>query len=193
MPLPNPGMTFTPFDILTAAELNDIVENIEALVAGTAFGTGAIPNAAVASGYSASKLDNPYKFSAYRNAAQNATSSFSKINLDTEIFDTGGNFNNSTTYRFVAPVNGFYQFNAQASTGATVTLWIASIFKNGVEYARGNKSFVSGNFGSNVSDLIKLLANDYIELFVIANATVALEAGAGAPHPSMSGFMVSAT
>lgn len=35
MPLPNTGMSFTPFDPLTAAELNDLVENIEALAAGT--------------------------------------------------------------------------------------------------------------------------------------------------------------
>lgn len=33
--LPNPGMNFTPFDPLTAAELDDIVENVEALAAGT--------------------------------------------------------------------------------------------------------------------------------------------------------------
>lgn len=31
MPLPNPGMTFTPFDPLPASDLNDIVENIDYL------------------------------------------------------------------------------------------------------------------------------------------------------------------
>lgn len=35
MSLPNAGMSFTPFDPLTAAEQNDLVENIEALAAGT--------------------------------------------------------------------------------------------------------------------------------------------------------------
>lgn len=33
--LPNTGMTFTPFDPLTAAEMNDLVENIESLSDGT--------------------------------------------------------------------------------------------------------------------------------------------------------------
>lgn len=35
MSLPNPGMSFTPFDPLPASDLNDIVENVEALSAGT--------------------------------------------------------------------------------------------------------------------------------------------------------------
>lgn len=42
MSLPNPGMTFTPFDPLTAAEMNDLVENIEALAAGTGLDTNAV-------------------------------------------------------------------------------------------------------------------------------------------------------
>lgn len=50
MALPNPGMDFTPFDILTAAEMDNLVENIESLSAGTGFATGAIPTAAIANG-----------------------------------------------------------------------------------------------------------------------------------------------
>ncbi len=39
MPLPNPGMSFTPFDPLAASELNDLVENDQALSNGTGFDT----------------------------------------------------------------------------------------------------------------------------------------------------------
>ena len=35
MSLPNPGMTFTPFDPLPASDLNDLVENIEAIADGS--------------------------------------------------------------------------------------------------------------------------------------------------------------
>lgn len=35
--LPNPGMSFTPFDPLAASELNDMVENIESVADGSAF------------------------------------------------------------------------------------------------------------------------------------------------------------
>lgn len=40
MSLPNPGMTFTPFDPLAASELNDLVENIESLEDGSGFALG---------------------------------------------------------------------------------------------------------------------------------------------------------
>jgi hypothetical protein len=43
MPVPNPSMSFTPFDTLPASDLNDLVENIEALAAGTGFDPGAVP------------------------------------------------------------------------------------------------------------------------------------------------------
>lgn len=41
--LPNPGMSFTPFDPLPASDLNDMVENIESLADGTGVDPGAIP------------------------------------------------------------------------------------------------------------------------------------------------------
>lgn len=45
--LPNPGMDFTPFDILTAEEMDDLVENIESLADGTGIGDGALKKGAV--------------------------------------------------------------------------------------------------------------------------------------------------
>lgn len=50
MALPNPAMSFTPFDILTAEELNNIVENVESLAAGTGFNAGSIDTPALANG-----------------------------------------------------------------------------------------------------------------------------------------------
>jgi hypothetical protein len=40
--LPNPSMSFSPFAILTAQELNDLVENIESTATGVGIGDGAI-------------------------------------------------------------------------------------------------------------------------------------------------------
>src|SRR5690606_38953756 len=48
MSLPNPGMSFTPFDTLPASDLNDIVENVEALADGTGLDDGSITNAKLA-------------------------------------------------------------------------------------------------------------------------------------------------
>lgn len=42
MSLPYPGMDFTPFDILTASELDQMVENIESLADGTGLDAAAV-------------------------------------------------------------------------------------------------------------------------------------------------------
>ena len=53
-------------------------------------------------------------FSAYLNANQNiATSTFTKIALNAELFDTDNNFDTST-YRFTPTVAGYYQINGLA-------------------------------------------------------------------------------
>lgn len=43
MPLPNPGMSFTPLDPLPASDLNDIVENVEALQDWSAYDNETLP------------------------------------------------------------------------------------------------------------------------------------------------------
>lgn len=48
MPLPNAAMSFSPFAILTAEEMNDLVENDQALADGTGLNTGAISTTALA-------------------------------------------------------------------------------------------------------------------------------------------------
>lgn len=45
MALPNLGMVFTPFDPLPASDLNDIVENVEALAAGTGLDDASVTQA----------------------------------------------------------------------------------------------------------------------------------------------------
>lgn len=59
MALPNPSMSFSPFAILTAEEMNDLVENIESLSDGTGFDTGAIDGSVVLQNNTvpASKID----------------------------------------------------------------------------------------------------------------------------------------
>lgn len=51
MSLPNPSMSFTPLDPLPASDLNDMVENIEALAAGTGLNDGVITEAKMANGF----------------------------------------------------------------------------------------------------------------------------------------------
>lgn len=50
MALPNPSMDFTALNVLTAAELDDFVENIEALADGSGLDDASITNAKLATG-----------------------------------------------------------------------------------------------------------------------------------------------
>lgn len=56
MSLPNPGMSFTPLDPLAASEQNDLVENIEALAAGTGLDDAVITPDKLATGASVASV-----------------------------------------------------------------------------------------------------------------------------------------
>jgi hypothetical protein len=59
MSLPNPGMDFTPFDTLSAAELDDMVENIEALAAGTGLNDSVVTPDKRTGGFKVGSLASP--------------------------------------------------------------------------------------------------------------------------------------
>lgn len=124
-------------------------------------------------------LYNSHKFSVYRNAAQNSgNADFAKINFDTEVYDIGGNFDSTTNYRFVAPVGGFYHFDAATTIYSTATRGIISIYVNGSEYARGSDIGASmTQIGLTVSVDVELSANAYVEVFCFGNAAIALRTG----------------
>ena len=115
-------------------------------------------------------------FSAYLGTNQSITAStFTKVTIDTENFDTNNNF---ASNRFTPTVSGYYQVNArvdsQASTGA-ITRVLASIYRNGSEYKRGSDIVVATAFASVVSDIIYFNGStDYIELYAYISATAAV-------------------
>ena len=67
-------------------------------------------------------------------AAISAT--LTKLQLNTELFDTNNNFDSTTNYRFTPTVAGYYQVNAQVLTPSNANLSQVVIFKNGVQYAQ---------------------------------------------------------
>lgn len=169
MALPNPGMSFSPFAILTAEEMNDLVENIEALAAGTGLNNNVV-------GLTQMDLTTFPKFSAYRNAAFTAASGDVIIPFDTEEYDIGSNFN-TTTSRFVSPITGYYVFTAGVSgsgvnNGGTLGI---TLRKNGTLYKVGTKhNAVYQPSGlvtpiATVTAMIPLAANDYVEAFIVSN------------------------
>ena len=142
------------------------------------------------------QIQNPYKFSVWQTAAQNAPSGNTKVKLDTKIFDTGNNFDAVTNNRFVAPVAGHYFFTgivgvlAAADTAGVIAL----LYKNGA-VAKNGAQVPSGASGTNisvVSGLLQLVATDYVELFIqnTEGTTRAMVVG-NANQIFMDGFLMS--
>lgn len=145
--------------------------------------------------YSNESSSVKYKFNVYRSAALSTINGFFKITLDTKLYDTGSNFDAVTNNRFVAPIAGFYHFDGQAATASGTALHTIMLYKNGTEISRGSKAQGSGSgTGCNVADTLQLAAGDYIELWFYSSvASLAVEVGASAPHPFLSGYLVSET
>jgi hypothetical protein len=137
---------------------------------------------------------NPVKFSVYRNAALNSSNVDTVITFDTKLFDTGSNVDIVTNKgRFTAPVAGFYYFNAVAgNTAATATLMRTGIMVNSVLKKIGSQATPgAANNLFEVSGLIQLAANDYVEAtFVGGNGSV-MQIGANQCY--FDGFLVSTT
>jgi hypothetical protein len=76
-------------------------------------------------------------FSAYMGANQTVTSAtWTKVQFNTELFDTAGNFNTST-YAFTPTVAGYYQINFLLSFAPnTATALGAELTKNGLAVRR---------------------------------------------------------
>lgn len=121
--------------------------------------------------WNVTSLSNPYKFLAYRNSAQTInTGALRQINFDSEIYDTNGNFDSSTNFRYTAPVAGFYDFKASiAITGAAaVTRLILELFINGSDtYRLGDSTTTSSTANAvNGAAQIQLSASDTVDVRV---------------------------
>lgn len=147
----------------------------------------------------ATKESNPYKFSVYRTAAWTLGPSVNyKIPFDTKEYDTSTNFDATTNFRFVAPVAGFYKFDARASWAQTSADYcFIMLYKNGAQVKRGNFLVAPGS--NTVGVLVcppplQLAVSDYIEIYVSqTNATITMNGLAGVNETYFGGYLVSAT
>ena len=122
-------------------------------------------------------------FSAYRTGLQSITSStWTKVQLSSEEFDTNNNFDSTTNYRFTPTVAGYYQVNGSVKTaGAAISFALVSVYKNGISYKEGCPQAYTATAQNApiVSCLVYLNGStDYIELYgyVTAGAGVGFDA-----------------
>jgi len=126
-------------------------------------------------------------FSAYGNAGQSIpNSTWTKVVLNTEEFDTASAFDSTTNYRFTPQVAGYYQINgAAAIAGSTGNNYIVAIFKNGSEYKRGTQLLTntSGQTIPTVSSIVYLNGStDYLELYGYQGSTLSQTTNLGSTY-----------
>jgi len=105
-----------------------------------------------------------------------STSTWTKVVLETEEFDTANCFDNATNYRFTPTVAGYYNFQAHVrinySSSAGDSIYVA-VYKNGSEVGRASRLNMTGNWGVlPVSTMCYMNGStDYVELYVQSNHT----------------------
>ena len=111
-------------------------------------------------------------FSAYASSTQAVTSAvFTKVAINTKLFDTNNNFDPTTNFRFTPTVAGYYQISGilRGTVTAGAALITALIYKNGADYARGTGINVIASLSgldATVSELVFFNGTtDYVELY----------------------------
>jgi hypothetical protein len=112
-------------------------------------------------------------FEAYLSSDQNiADDTFTKININTEVFDEGGYYDNSTNYRYTPLVAGkyfvYFSVCALVSTASTLNT-NGAIYKNGSASNGSNLIFNSNQYGGSVmtTQIIDFNgSSDYIEFYL---------------------------
>ena len=103
---------------------------------------------------------------------------YTKVQFDTEVFDTDSCYDNSTNYRFTPTVAGKYFVTAQAgfeNFNNTNHRVIWNIYKNGSPYSLVGDMALSTDAGADptliVSTIVEMNgSSDYIELFAYQNS-----------------------
>lgn len=115
-------------------------------------------------------------FSAYLTGNQTiSVNTWTKVTLNTEIFDTNSNFDPTTNYRFTPTVAGYYQINfCVYNVGATFNGY-SQLYKNGVGIAYGSAAATGSGTTAQLaagSFLVSMNGtSDYLELYTYAGIT----------------------
>ena len=135
-------------------------------VGSTQLATGGVAQSNLA----ANVAGNGPAFSAYQSSAQTISNgTFTKVNLQTEEFDTNNNFASST---FTPTVAGYYQISGGIYIGNTLGISLAVVYKNGSAYKRLSGSASPSNATNTFGSCLVYCngSTDYIELYAFQNS-----------------------
>jgi hypothetical protein len=174
--------------VITTADATGIL-NIQ--TAGTtAITVDASQNLAFAKGFTVGATASP-AFSAYQSTLQAlANGTATKIQFQTEVFDTANAFDSTTNYRFTPQVAGYYKINCGfAYSSPTSSETYVALYKNGSVYQYGTDILatcyiITGNF------LVYLNGStDYVEIFAAQYSGVSKNSSAASTQTYVSGFL----
>jgi len=94
-----------------------------------------------------------------------------KVQLNTKSYDTQGEFDSTTNYRFTVTVAGYYWLYGQVYWGGGASNIISSmIFLNGSEISHIDLQQGSQYNANSVGTLFYLTVGDYVELYCYHNS-----------------------
>lgn len=138
----------------------------------------------------AAAMKNTPSFYAYLSSSQDiTTATLTKIQFDTELFDTDNTYDNSTNYRFTPGVAGKYVLTIQMlnTTGTDYDNFQVNIKKNGSQLVLGRGANFNGD-GIHFSTIVDANTTDYFEgFFYHTKGSDTAVAGGTAPHLSFFG------
>lgn len=114
---------------------------------------------------------NQPAFSAYRATTQSLSAGvWTKIQFNTEDFDTANCYDSSTNYRFTPTVAGYYQISAGWQNNGNSSYNYCAIYKNGSAY-KNNASNGANGSGCVLSVLIYFNGStDYVEGYAFTDS-----------------------
>ena len=115
-------------------------------------------------------------FQAYLSSAQTVTdNTITKVQIDTEDFDTNNMYDNSTNYRFTPTVAGKYlvygsiEFDTSGATNSAIDTVDTYIYKNGSIYVQSKEHYLSNPVRMGYLETSAIIdfngSTDYVELF----------------------------
>ena len=122
-------------------------------------------------------------FSAYQSSAQTLSSTtYTKINFQTEEWDTANCFDSTTNMRFTPNVAGYYQLNGGVSLNSSAAGVIINFYKNGtsdkIVYFNSFGGFSNSNGGFGSAIIYFNGSTDYVEMYAYISAGQPLSTGA---------------
>ena len=112
-------------------------------------------------------------FFAWRSTTQSISGAvYTKVNFQSEVFDTADCYDSTTNYRFTPNVAGYYWFGFSADLSAPNNRYTAYLYKNGSLYMAGPNMIGNGTNSQAACFYGIALANgttDYFEIYLQGN------------------------